>query len=283
MKIKITLLAIIVGLLALLGVFAFINQKNTQGNNVASDVINNFEECAEAGYPIMESYPEQCKTPDGRTFAREVKSSEYNFGNPIQLSINQNIVFDDGLSVTLAEINDSRCKEGTVCVWAGELSPKFSIIGGGIGQSSQEIILGTVTKNNTTINGYTFILQTATEATATIIVSKQSLEITCATDAKICPDGSSVGRIAPNCEFAPCPDPLGACYVGGCSSQICSDQKDVVSTCEYKEAYACYKTATCARQANGQCGWTQTAELTACLAIGLSSILGAPAMLTFNR
>jgi hypothetical protein len=24
-------------------------------------------------------------------------------------------------------------------------------------------------------------------------------------DAKICPDGSSVGRVAPNCEFAPCP------------------------------------------------------------------------------
>lgn len=27
----------------------------------------------------------------------------------------------------------------------------------------------------------------------------------CTMDAKVCPDGSSVGRIAPNCEFAPCP------------------------------------------------------------------------------
>ena len=27
----------------------------------------------------------------------------------------------------------------------------------------------------------------------------------CTMDAKICPDGSSVGRVAPNCEFAPCP------------------------------------------------------------------------------
>jgi hypothetical protein len=26
-------------------------------------------------------------------------------------------------------------------------------------------------------------------------------------DAKICPDGSAVGRTAPNCEFAPCPQP----------------------------------------------------------------------------
>jgi hypothetical protein len=32
--------------------------------------IDSFEECAAAGYPIMESYPEQCMTPDRRTFTR---------------------------------------------------------------------------------------------------------------------------------------------------------------------------------------------------------------------
>lgn len=29
----------------------------------------------------------------------------------------------------------------------------------------------------------------------------------CTMEAKICPDGSSVGRSGPNCEFAPCPTP----------------------------------------------------------------------------
>jgi hypothetical protein len=29
--------------------------------------------------------------------------------------------------------------------------------------------------------------------------------IGCTMDAKMCPDGSAVGRIGPNCEFAPCP------------------------------------------------------------------------------
>ena len=29
--------------------------------------------------------------------------------------------------------------------------------------------------------------------------------IVCTQDAKLCPDGSSVGRIPPNCEFAECP------------------------------------------------------------------------------
>ncbi|MCR4274786.1 MAG: hypothetical protein NUW02_01925 [Candidatus Campbellbacteria bacterium] len=31
--------------------------------------------------------------------------------------------------------------------------------------------------------------------------------IACTADAKICPDGSGVGRVGPNCEFAPCPEP----------------------------------------------------------------------------
>jgi len=58
----------------------------------------------------------------------------------------------------------------------------------------------------------------------------------------------------------------GACYVGGCSSQVCSDQEGVITTCEWREEYACYQTATCERQADGACGWTQTDELAACLA-----------------
>jgi hypothetical protein len=29
--------------------------------------------------------------------------------------------------------------------------------------------------------------------------------IACTMDAKICPDGTGVGRTGPNCEFAPCP------------------------------------------------------------------------------
>ncbi len=32
------------------------------------DVIEDFEDCVEAGYPVMESFPEQCMTDDGQTF-----------------------------------------------------------------------------------------------------------------------------------------------------------------------------------------------------------------------
>ncbi|NOZ76363.1 MAG: hypothetical protein GXO65_01500 [Euryarchaeota archaeon] len=34
--------------------------------------ITSFQECVQAGYPVMESYPRQCRTPDGRTFVEEV-------------------------------------------------------------------------------------------------------------------------------------------------------------------------------------------------------------------
>jgi hypothetical protein len=60
----------------------------------------------------------------------------------------------------------------------------------------------------------------------------------------------------------------GSCAVGGCSSQLCgeaSEMKDIVTTCEYREEYACYQKATCERQSTGKCGWTETSELAMCL------------------
>ncbi|MBW2997559.1 hypothetical protein KY349_04430 [Candidatus Woesearchaeota archaeon] len=34
--------------------------------------IENFEQCAAAGYPVMESYPRKCAVPDGETFVEEI-------------------------------------------------------------------------------------------------------------------------------------------------------------------------------------------------------------------
>lgn len=35
--------------------------------------INNFEDCVNAGYPVMESYPRQCRTPDDQTFVEVIE------------------------------------------------------------------------------------------------------------------------------------------------------------------------------------------------------------------
>ena len=34
--------------------------------------VQSFEDCAARGYPVMESFPRQCRTPDGRTFVEEI-------------------------------------------------------------------------------------------------------------------------------------------------------------------------------------------------------------------
>lgn len=59
----------------------------------------------------------------------------------------------------------------------------------------------------------------------------------------------------------------GGCKIAGCSGQICINEKagDVITTCEFKAEYACYKTARCERQSDGKCGWTPTSELLSCL------------------
>ena len=55
------------------------------------------------------------------------------------------------------------------------------------------------------------------------------------------------------------------CKRTGCSGQLCSDT-EVASDCRWLPEYACYADATCERQADGACGWTEDAVLAACLA-----------------
>lgn len=107
--------------------------------------ITSFDDCAAAGYPIMESYPERCSTPDGRMFVNE--------------------------SQQLAQTSGSISSNG--------------------------------------------------------------------------------------------------CAIAGCSQTLCvsvEESSDIVTTCEYRPEYVCYKDAVCEPQADGRCGWTETKELNACLA-----------------
>ncbi len=56
------------------------------------------------------------------------------------------------------------------------------------------------------------------------------------------------------------------CARTGCSGHICANAgEDIVSTCVWREEYACYKTARCEKQTDGKCGWTPSAALSDCL------------------
>ena len=108
-----------------------------------TSVVTNFDECVAAGNPVMESYPRQCRTEDGRVFVEDVPQGDLN--------------------------------DGTV---------------------------------------------------------------------------------------------LNHCRAAGCSGQLCVsaiEADNIITTCEYRAEYACYKTAKCERQSDGNCGWTQSGALKQCL------------------
>ena len=48
---------------------------------VPAPEVLSFKDCASAGYPVMESYPRRCATPDGRTFAEELPAPEPTYVN----------------------------------------------------------------------------------------------------------------------------------------------------------------------------------------------------------
>ena len=142
----------IIGLLALAGVLALVAlvllkvAPRIQPN--MAPVISNFEECAAAGNPVMESYPRQCRTQDGRVFVEDV---------PLEIATT---------------------------------SSDFASMDNG-------------------------------------------------------------------------------CAIAGCSGQLCvsaDEAPTIVTTCEYRAEYACYRDAACEPQKDGTCGWTESKKLKQCLA-----------------
>lgn len=146
--------------------------------------IASYDACAAAGYPILETYPEQCRLPDGRSFTRiieneeavsapiedevtEVKAAAFNA--PLTLRIGTSLTFADGASLTLIGLNDSRCRAGHQCIWEGEISAVFSVKRAG--GMPQELRLGTVSNKSASLAGYSFTLQSATPESAIVIVS----------------------------------------------------------------------------------------------------------------
>jgi len=72
-----TVIALVAVFGAGFGVYYLLGNKAPRGGmnaDVAS--ITTFEQCSEAGYPIVKHYPDQCKTPDGRIFANDNPPSQ---------------------------------------------------------------------------------------------------------------------------------------------------------------------------------------------------------------
>lgn len=66
----ILILFLIVGIAAASGYFIF------SQNQQKIKAVNSFDDCQKAGYPVGESYPAQCWTPDGKRFVQELSDEE---------------------------------------------------------------------------------------------------------------------------------------------------------------------------------------------------------------
>jgi len=225
---------IIIALLVVLGV-VYIKSSNTEH-------IDSFDSCVNAGYSVLESYPRQCRTPDGKSFVEKVSLDKSD------LIVVSNVKSGDSIQSPLAITGKARG------MWFFEASFPVRLLDA----SGKEIAFGIAQAQGDwmTENFVPFeaLLQFATsvKGIGSLVFQKDNPSgLPEFDDSLIIP--VSFGSQA-----------VSICRVGGCSSQVCSDV-DVVTTCEFKEEYICYKQARCERQASGSCGWTETNEFKTCM------------------
>ena len=210
--------------------------------------IRNFEECAAAGYPIMESYPRQCREPGGKTFAEDI-GNELAKQNLIQItSPRPNSIIKSPLVI----------KGKARGTWYFEASFPVKLLD----ENGKEIAAHYAQAQDEWMTENFVPFESRIEFTAmagtkgTLILQKDN--------PSGLPEYDDELRIPVIFGPSNSSGQANGCIITGCSSQVCAEE-EVITTCEYREEYACYQTAKCERQSNGQCGWTMTTELSACL------------------
>lgn len=166
----------------------------------------------------------------------------------VTLKLGQLAVFKDVTVRAVEVVEDSRCPKDVQCIQAGTVRIKVDIAAA-LGTAPSIITLGKVFTTE------------GEEVTLTSVTPEKNSKVTLGNSDYL----FTLKVVKQSVGMTPTPNPIGKCYVGGCSAQLCSDQPDMVSNCMYTAAYACYKTASCERQPSGQCGWTPSKELSACL------------------
>jgi hypothetical protein len=221
-------LCIVVGV----GVFVASEQRNGLDNGSQITEIRSFEECVAEGNPVMDSYPEQCRSEDGQLFVRNLPEDElenvitpitvegtfvclphWRTSGPITLECAFGLLDDQGNHYVL------RGSESYPDVYASVDIEERVVVEGVFIPGSHERYqsVGTIQVEEVTRlenGGGTSTGQQPQSPTEPQRNSEQRQpssngseeeQIFCTMDARECPDGSFVGRVPPTCEFAPCP------------------------------------------------------------------------------
>ncbi|HRH22809.1 MAG TPA: Gmad2 immunoglobulin-like domain-containing protein [Candidatus Paceibacterota bacterium] len=221
---------------------------------IRSQKVYDFESCLAYGNPVMESHPRQCRDKDGVVYAEKIVS------------------FDDSLVRVDFPLKDSLVTSPLVIkgeargFWFFEASFPISLVDedGNVLASHYATAEGDWMTEEYVPFLSSLSFSVSKETRGFVVLKKDN------------PSGDSErdAEVRLPVVFSPkkttSPDSVSSkkCVVGGCSGQLCSDAsaEPLMSTCEYREEYACYKKATCeVQKSTGECGWTQTEDLSLCL------------------
>jgi eight-cysteine-cluster-containing protein len=247
-----------------------------------SENINTFEECVDAGLPVMESYPRQCRTPDGRTFVEVIDdqlpiggetdqngcliAAGYSWNQTVGACLREWELTEDQIEaariavaplsypVTVTQVDVARCL-GCFVVHLQKNDGSYQRL--------------TVTLANWEITD-TSISMTPEECTdqGGRLVNTVGGE-TCSEDETNI--GVVHGFISPNicclpireeefCGFSTegsC-ESDSDCMSGGCSNQVCQSRNEepVVTTCEFRDCYSASAYGLSCRCVNNKCMWS---------------------------
>src|SRR3989344_2428627 len=187
-----------------------------------------FEECVAAGNPVMESYPRRCRDGDN-TFVENI-GNELEKTNLIRITTprpNQTIgspliiegearggwFFEASFPVFLTDWDGRIIAQGIATAKGDWMTADFVPF---------EAVLTFTVDPNVYSNRGSLILKKdnpsglpknddALEIPVVFAVVAGTIPppVACTMEAKLCPDGSAVGRTGPKCEFAPCPTSTG--------------------------------------------------------------------------
>ncbi|MCK5059675.1 MAG: hypothetical protein KAR00_00830 [Candidatus Pacebacteria bacterium] len=213
----------------------------------AEVAVIDFESCALAGNPVMESYPRRC-TDNGVEYVEDV-------GNELEKSDLIRIFSPrPGTTITSPLIISGEAR-GTWFFEASFPVELFDADGNKLGTAVASAQGDWMTKD--------FVLFSATLSFDVSEIEKGVL---------VLKKNNPSGLPEHNNELF-VPIKFGAqksvnnqaeCLITGCSGQICAEE-EMVTTCEYRPEYGCFQESVCEIQANGKCGWTETSKLQACL------------------